>query len=206
MIILAAIGGGALSAFNKLREKTIVGTYDQPLDYPQLVRYNDNDYLKQLASKNLTPLTKIGAFNAEKFVSLFKGPAARSTGKTMLRAAIGLPAFYMLAGTLQEKRRRDPFGRDMEGTTEKFFRKHPGIAATSFTFFPQIKDVAMGLIKKGSLASDIQDWAVFGALEGRNAAIGVTGGIADALLFNAAKKAYKTIKAWKTKPKNKKFY
>lgn len=194
MMILAAIGGATIGAVNKLRKPISIGTYDQPLDYPELVSYNDGSYLRDLASKNKTPLAKLGAWSPSGISTMLKGPEARTMGKTLTRALIGAPAFYMLAGTLEERRKLDPFAaQEPEGTVSGFLRKHPGLAATAFTFMPQGKDVALGLIKRGSLSSDVRDWAIFGAMATSNPALGVVGGVADALLFNATSKAFSSL-------------
>lgn len=200
MILLAALGSGAIAAAQKMSEPSILTNYDQPLDTPPLVRYNE-DYLNTLKDRNAVPLVKLGAWDPQKIVSTFKGPMARTAGKTLKRAAIGLPAFYMLAGAFEAKRRRDPFAAHSEGSVKKFFREHPGLAATAFTFHPQAIDVAKGFLKKASVGDDVRDWAIFGAMDRMNPTLGITSGVADALLLNAATKAFKAVRR-KFKKKN----
>jgi len=193
MMVLAAVGKGAITAWQKMNTDKPLTNYDQPLDTPPLVRYNDN-YLDDLARRNETPFVKLGGWNPSKIVSMFKGPEARTFGKTFTRAAIGLPAAYMLAGVLQNKMNRDPYAQASEGSIGGFLRKHPGIAATAFTFHPHAIDIAKGLIKKASVASDVKDWAIFGAMEQGNPMTNISGGVVDALLINAVSKAYKAVK------------
>ena len=191
MLVLAAIGGSALTAMKKLNENHIVGNYDQPPGSP-LVDYN-LDYRRGLQNLNASPMTKVG-WDAKNTLSMLRGPEARTTGKTLKRALIGVPAAYMIAGTMEAARAADPYADQRpEGTVHKILRQDPELGAIGFTFLPHIKDLGMGLIKKASLGEDVRDFGIMGVLGASNPMLGVAGGVADALMFNAVTKAAEKI-------------